>query len=159
MQLYTIQSFSNAIIGGSQQDFSCLHQHLSPYLLENMSAIGSWQEYLVNMALPYEKGNVEGCRFYLKWLSIIFRVNIQVWSALPDGTVHSWSIDLNYDQTIDILSLKTDTTHIIINLCLDISLLQGSMSMPPKPHRICIRMACFLVRMKLLPVVIWPYRA
>jgi hypothetical protein len=32
--------------------------------------------------------------------------------ALPDGTAHSWSIDSNYDQTIDILSLKTDTTHI-----------------------------------------------
>jgi hypothetical protein len=31
---------------------------------------------------------------------------------LPDGTIHSWSIDSNYDRTIDILSLKTDTTHI-----------------------------------------------
>jgi hypothetical protein len=43
---------------------------------------------------------------------MIFRVNIQVWSALPDGTVHSWFTDSNYDRTIDILSLKTDTTHI-----------------------------------------------
>jgi hypothetical protein len=110
--LYTVQSFCNAIIGGNQQAFRCLHQHLCPYLLENMSAVGSWQEYLVNMALPYEKGNVEGCRFCLQWLSMIFRVNIQVWSALPDGTVHSWFTDSNYDRTIDILSLKTDTTHI-----------------------------------------------
>jgi len=54
LQIYTVQSFCNAIIGGSQQAFSCLHQYLSPYLLENMSIIGSWQEYLVNMALPYE---------------------------------------------------------------------------------------------------------
>jgi hypothetical protein len=77
-----------------------------------MSAIGSWQEYLVSMALPYEKGNMEGCRYFLQWLSILFRVNIQVWSPLPDATVHSWVIDSNYDQTIDILSLKTDTTHI-----------------------------------------------
>ena len=64
------------------------------------------------MALPYEKGNVEGFIFCLQWLSIIFRVNTQVWSALPDGTVHSWSIDSNYDRTIDILSLKIDMTHI-----------------------------------------------
>jgi hypothetical protein len=112
LQLCTVQSFCNAIIGGNQHDFNCLHQHLSPYLLENVLAIASWQEYLVNMVLPYEKGNVEGCRFYLQWLSIIFRVNIQVWSALPDGTIHSWSIDLNYDRTIDILSLKIDMTHI-----------------------------------------------
>jgi hypothetical protein len=77
-----------------------------------MPTIGSWQEYLVNMALPYEKGNVEGGRFYLQWLSIIFRVNIQVWSTLPDDSVHSWCTDSNYDQTIDIISLKTDTPHI-----------------------------------------------
>jgi hypothetical protein len=54
-----------------------------------MSAIGNWEEYLVNMALPYEKGNLEGGIFFFQWLSIIFRVNIQVWLALPDGTVHS----------------------------------------------------------------------
>jgi hypothetical protein len=66
----------------------------------------------VNMALPYEKGNMEGCRFCLQWLSMIFRVNIQVWSSLPDGTAHSWFTDSNCDRTIDILSLKIDTTHI-----------------------------------------------
>jgi hypothetical protein len=112
MQLYTVESFCNAIIGGNQQAFRCLHHNLSPYLLENMSAIGSWQEYLVNMALPYEKGNVEGCRFYLQWFSIIFKVNIHVWSTLPDDTIHSWSIDSNYNRTIGILLLKTNTTHI-----------------------------------------------
>jgi hypothetical protein len=110
--LYTVQSFCNAIIGDNQQDFRCLHQHLCPYLVENMLAVGSWHEYLVNMALPYEKGNMESCRFYLQWLSMIFRVNIQVWSPLPDGTVHSWVTDSNYDRKIHILSLKTDTTHI-----------------------------------------------
>ena len=110
--IYIVQSFCNAIIGNNQQDFRYFHEHLSPYLLENMPTIASWQEYLVNMALPYEKGNVEGCRFCLQWLSIIFRVNIHVWSTFLDGTVHSWSIDSNYDRTIDILSQKTDTTHI-----------------------------------------------
>jgi hypothetical protein len=76
LRLYTVQSFCNVIIGGNQQAFMCLHQHLCPYLVENMSSVGSWQEYLVNMALPYEKGNMEGCRFCLQWLSMIFRVNI-----------------------------------------------------------------------------------
>jgi hypothetical protein len=63
--LYTIHSFCDAIIGGNQHAFSFFHQHLSPHLLENMPSIASWQEYLVNMALTYEKGNVEGCRFCL----------------------------------------------------------------------------------------------
>ena len=112
LKIYTIQSFCNEIIGGIQQAFRCLHQHLWPYLLENMPTVGSWQKYLVNMVLPYEKGNVEGCRFCLQWLSMIFRVNIQVWSAFLDGTVHSQCTDSNYDQTFDILSLKIDTTHI-----------------------------------------------
>jgi hypothetical protein len=64
------------------------------------------------MALPYEKGNMEGCILCLQWLSMIFRVNIQVWSPLPDVSVHSWVIDSNYNRTIGILSLKTDTTYI-----------------------------------------------
>jgi hypothetical protein len=110
--LYTVQSFCNAIIGGSQQAFNCLHQHLLPYLIESMPTIGSWQQYLVNMAMPYEKGNIEGGTFCLQWISIIFRVNIQVWSTLSDGTVHFYCIDSNYDQTIDIISSKTDTPHI-----------------------------------------------
>jgi hypothetical protein len=42
LQLYTIQSFCNAIIGCNQQAFRCLHQHLWPYLLENMPTVGSW---------------------------------------------------------------------------------------------------------------------
>jgi hypothetical protein len=55
LQLYTIQSFFNASIGGIQQAFSFFHQQLSPYLLENVPTIVSWKEYLVNMSLPYEK--------------------------------------------------------------------------------------------------------
>ena len=74
--LYTVQSFCNGIIGGSEQAFRCLHQHLCPYLVENMLVVGSWQEYLVNTTLPYEEGNMEGCRFCLQWLSMVFRVKI-----------------------------------------------------------------------------------
>jgi hypothetical protein len=77
-----------------------------------MSAVGSWKEYLVNMVLSYEKGCMEGCRLCFPWFSVIFRVNIQVWLPFPYATVHSWVIDSNCDRTIDILSLKIDTTHI-----------------------------------------------
>jgi hypothetical protein len=115
LRLYTIQSFCNAIISDNQQTCSCLHQHLSPYLLENMSIIGSWQEYLVNMALPYEKGNVEGCRFCLQGLSIIFRVNIQVWSALPDGivNVHATQTTSNLHKR-DMLFSENETLPVVI---------------------------------------------
>jgi hypothetical protein len=41
LRIYTIQSFCNAIIGSNEQDFRCLHQHLCPYLVENMLAVGS----------------------------------------------------------------------------------------------------------------------
>ena len=112
LHLYTMQSFFISIIGGSQQVIKFFHQHLLPYLLESMSIIRSWQQYLVNMAMPYEKGNVEGSRFCLQWIYIIFRVNIQVWSALSYGTVHSYCIHSNYDRTIDIMSLKTNMPHI-----------------------------------------------
>jgi hypothetical protein len=80
--------------------------------MENMSAVGSWKEYPVNMVLPYEEANMEGCRFCLQWFSMVFKVNIQVWLTLPVGTIHSWVTDSNYDRTIHIPSLKTYTTHI-----------------------------------------------
>jgi hypothetical protein len=64
------------------------------------------------MALPYEEENMEDCKFYLQWLSMVFRVNIKAWLASPAEAVHSCVIDSNYDQTIHILSLKKDTTHI-----------------------------------------------
>jgi hypothetical protein len=43
LQIYTVKSFCNEIIGDNQQAFSFLHQHLSPYLLENMLSIASWK--------------------------------------------------------------------------------------------------------------------
>jgi hypothetical protein len=98
LRLYTGQSFCNAILGSSQQVFNCFHKHLSPYLLEYILAIASWQEYLVNMALPYEKGNVEGCRFCLQSLSIIFRVNIQVWSTQMAQSIPSLFIQIMIKQ-------------------------------------------------------------
>jgi hypothetical protein len=45
-------------------------------------------------------------------MSMIFKVNIQVWSRFPYGTVQSWFTDSKYDQTFGILSLKTYKTHI-----------------------------------------------
>jgi hypothetical protein len=66
----------------------------------------------VNMVLPYEEANMEGCKFCLQWLSMVFRVKIKAWLASPAKTIHSCVIDSNYNQTIHILSLKKYTTHI-----------------------------------------------
>jgi hypothetical protein len=76
LRLYIVQSFCNAIISGNQKAFDCLHQHLPTDLIQSMSTLGSWQQYLIHMAMPYEKGNIEGGPFCLQWISIIFRVNI-----------------------------------------------------------------------------------
>jgi hypothetical protein len=82
LRLYIVQSFCNAIIGGNQKALCCLHQHLTPGLIQNMPEVGSWKVYLINMSMPYEKGNIEVGPFCLQWISIIFKVNIQVWSSL-----------------------------------------------------------------------------
>jgi hypothetical protein len=62
--------------------------------------------------LPYEKGNIEGGPFCLHWVSIIFEVNIQVWSSVAGSIVQSYIVDSKSDKTIDIMSFEIDTSHI-----------------------------------------------
>jgi hypothetical protein len=62
--------------------------------------------------LPYEKGNIEGGPFCFHWVSIIFEVNIQVWSSIAGSIVQSYIIHSKSDKTIDIMSFEIDTSHI-----------------------------------------------
>jgi len=59
----------------NQDALHCLEQYLIVYVI-HYAMNNNWQQYLINMAMPYEKGQVEGGPFCLQWISIIFKVNI-----------------------------------------------------------------------------------
>ena len=63
----------------------------------------NWQGYLINMAMPYEQGNIEGEAFCFQWVCIIFNANIKVWSSTTRTVTSLYSANTNYSETYDIL--------------------------------------------------------
>jgi hypothetical protein len=76
LRLYIVQSFCNAIMSGDQNTLLCLHQYPGPGVIHNKTMFVNSKEYLENMAMPYERGKIEGGRFCFQWISIIFNVYI-----------------------------------------------------------------------------------
>jgi hypothetical protein len=97
---------------GEHNALHCLHRYLGPSVIHNTTIIENWEEYLVNMEIPYENGKIEGGGFCLQWISFIFNVNIQVWSLYGNDVVNLYFSNSNCDRTIDVLSFETDTIHI-----------------------------------------------
>jgi hypothetical protein len=65
------------------------------------------------MAMPYEKGQVEGgpisvCNGYL----MIFKVNIQVCSFFTNNIANFYFPNSNSDITFDVMSFETNASHI-----------------------------------------------
>jgi hypothetical protein len=111
LRLYIVKFFCNAMKSGDHNALHCLHEYLRPGLVGN-TTIANWQKYLVNMEMPYEKGNIEDRDFNLQWISFIFNVNIQVWSLHDNNIVNLYSNGLNCDKTVDVLSLETKIIHV-----------------------------------------------
>ena len=79
-RLYIFQYFCNALMARSNDALNCIEKHLTNETIQSQTMVAGWQQYLINMAMPYEKGGVEGTSFFFQWTSIIFNVNIQIWS-------------------------------------------------------------------------------
>ena len=73
---------------------------------------GNWKAYIINMAMPYEKGKVESGSFCLQWTCIIFNVNIQVWPLVTRIIAYFYSTQYNSNQIYNIISFETITIHI-----------------------------------------------
>jgi exonuclease III len=112
LRLYIVQSFCNAIKSSDPNAFHCLHRHLSCNSIHSSEMTNDWQEYLVKMAMPYHKGKIEGGPFCLQWISIIFNVNLQVWSSHCNNIVTHYSARSSCAETVYLLSFETDTFHV-----------------------------------------------
>jgi hypothetical protein len=112
LRLYIVQSFCNAIKSSDPNAFHCLHRHLSCNSIHSSEMANDWQEYLVKMAMPYHKGKIEGGPFCLQWISIIFNVNLQVWSSHCNNIVTHYSTRSSCAETMYLLSFETDTFHV-----------------------------------------------
>lgn len=80
LRLYVVQYFCNALMGRDENALHFLEKHLTSETIQSQTMVAGWQQYLINMAMPYEKGAIQGTSFCFQWTSIIFNVNIQIWS-------------------------------------------------------------------------------
>ena len=95
----------------NQQALHCLDHYLIVDVIQ-YTRNRNWQQYLINMAIPYEKGQIEGGPFCLQWISIIFKVNIQLLSSVTSNFVNYSSINSRCSLIVNIMSFKIDTLHI-----------------------------------------------
>ena len=70
---------------------NCIEKHLTNETIQSQTMVASWQQYLINMGMTYEKGGVEGTSFFFEWTLIIFNVNIQIWSFTTKTIVNYYS--------------------------------------------------------------------
>ena len=68
-----------------------------------MKANTNWKGYLINMAMPYEQGKIEGRPFCFQWVFIIFNANIRLWSSTTRTVTSLFSANTNYSDTYDIV--------------------------------------------------------
>lgn len=95
----------------NQDALHCLEQYLVPDVI-HYAMNNNWQQYLINMAMPYEQGQVEGGPFCFQWISVMFKVNIQVWSFVANNFFSYSSSYSTCNHIVNIMSFRTDTSHI-----------------------------------------------
>ena len=75
------QTFSNAIMQNDSFAIKCIERYINIDILKNVPGVANWQAYIVNLALPYKKGYIEGGPFVYSWISYIWNIEICIWSA------------------------------------------------------------------------------
>ena len=62
-------------MNSNQQPLHCLKHYIIVDVIK-YTGNRNWQQYLINMAIPFEDGQIEGGPLCLQWIYIIFKVNI-----------------------------------------------------------------------------------
>ena len=57
------QTFMNAIMCNDPFAFRCIEKYIKPDIQKHVPGVASWEAYIVQLALPYEEGNIQGGHF------------------------------------------------------------------------------------------------
>jgi hypothetical protein len=75
------QTFSNAIMHNDSFAIRCIEQYIKIDIQQGVPRVENWQAYIEHLALPYEKGNIEGGLFTYDWIAYIWDIEIHIWSV------------------------------------------------------------------------------
>ena len=73
------QNFTNTIKKNDSFAIRCIEQYINIDILKDVPRIANWKAHIFNLALPYEKGNIEGGIFVYAWISYIWNIEICIW--------------------------------------------------------------------------------
>jgi hypothetical protein len=73
------QTFSNVVMHNDYFAIRCINQYIKIDIQQGLPRVIDWKTYIENLALPYEKGNIEGRLFTYDWIAYIWDIEIHIW--------------------------------------------------------------------------------
>ena len=58
---------------------TCIKKYMNKHAMRKITDLVDWQHYIVQLALPYEEGHVDGGHFVYDWLCYILNIDIYIW--------------------------------------------------------------------------------
>ena len=56
----TLQTFCNEIMHNDSFAYRCIEQYMGKHVIWKVPNISSWKDYMIQLALPYKQGEIEG---------------------------------------------------------------------------------------------------
>ena len=102
------QTFCNAVMQNDFLSTRCIEKYVKIEIQKNVSRVANWQGYIVHLALPYEKGNIEGSLFVFNWIAYIWNIEIRIWSAETTTILATFHLVEKASKIFNVIRYQTD---------------------------------------------------
>ena len=102
------QTFCNAIMQNDSFVIRCIHAYIGNDVIKKVPKIVNWQGYIIQLALPYKEGNIEGGLFVYQWLARTLIIEIHIWSFDTRKITTSIPFSTKGENVFDILDIRTN---------------------------------------------------
>jgi hypothetical protein len=78
---------------------------------QGLPRVVDWQAYIENLALPYEKGNIEGGIFTYDWIAYIWDIEICIWSVETTTMLTRFHSMREASRIFNVIRFRTNKGH------------------------------------------------
>ena len=90
---------------------TCFNKYLATINMKKKQFIANWQDYIINLSMPFRKGKIEGDDFAIQWLCEMLHVNIYIWTTKTrsiSATFHSSNAS---QETVYLMQSLVNESH------------------------------------------------
>jgi hypothetical protein len=102
------QTFTNAMMHNDACAIICIEQYIKIDMQNDVSRVANWQAYIVHLALPYEKGNIESVFFVYDWMAYIWDIEICIWSVKTTSFLTIFHTNKNPAKIFNVIQFQTN---------------------------------------------------